>query len=407
MTIDINLENGISECKKSRHIQDELELTILMPCLNEAKTLGACIQKAMFFLQTEKIQGEILVADNGSSDGSKEIAIQYGARAISVADKGYGAALKKGIKAALGRYVVMGDADGSYDFSTLMPFISKLREGHDLVVGNRFKGGIAKGAMPILNRYLGNPILSFIGQVFFNSPIRDFHCGLRAVRRDAFLQLQLQGDGMEFASEMIVKATLHQFNMIEVPIQLFKDGRSRRSHLRPWRDGWRHLRLLLLFSPRWLFFYPGVVLFNVGLVLLLLLLSGPIVLSQIQFDIHTMLFCSLFMIVGLQAVCFSLFSEFITNNYNRASTNSNYFYQFLKIYTLERGLTLGFLLICSGVMFAIYVFCVWWQHDFGPLEPRYVMRILIPTITLLILGTQLSFASFFMSVLKLHVLKTV
>lgn len=232
----------------------ECEITILMPCLNEAETLAECIKKANHFLTSSKVKGEILVADNGSTDGSQAIAESHGARVISVPTKGYGAALKSGIDAARGQFVIMGDADDSYDFLNLMPFLAKLREGYDLVMGNRFKGGIREGAMPLLNRYLGNPVLSLIGRLFFKSKIGDFHCGLRGFKRDRFQQLGLQGDGMEFASEMVVKATLKKFKITEVPTQLFPDGRSRRPHLRPWRDGWRHLRLLLLFSPRWLFF---------------------------------------------------------------------------------------------------------------------------------------------------------
>jgi glycosyltransferase involved in cell wall biosynthesis len=224
---------------------ESYELTILMPCLNESETLASCIQKAKTFLQSEKINGEILIADNGSTDGSQEIALQLGARVISVPKRGYGAALKSGIQQAYGRYIIMGDADDSYDFLNLNPFISKLREGYELVMGNRFKGGIVDGAMPLLNRYLGNPVLSLIGRIFFKSTIGDFHCGLRGFHRDSFQQLDLQGDGMEFASEMVVKATLKKLKMTEVPIQLYPDGRSRRPHLRPWRDGWRHLRLLL------------------------------------------------------------------------------------------------------------------------------------------------------------------
>jgi glycosyltransferase involved in cell wall biosynthesis len=285
---------------------DAYELTILLPCLNEAETLAQCIQKAQAFLAHERVQGEILVADNGSTDGSQAIARQQGVRVISVVVKGYGAALKAGIRAALGRYIIVGDADDSYDFFDLKPFLIHLRAGYDLVMGNRFKGGIASGAMPVLNRYLGNPILSCIGRLFFHSQVGDFHCGLRGFCRYRLMELDLQGEGMEFASEMVVKATLQQLKVIEVPVKLFPDGRTRRSHLQPWRDGWRHLRLLLLLSPRWLFLYPGLFLLGSGLLLMLLLLSGPFKIGRLHLDIHTMLFAGLLMIVGLQPLQHSL-----------------------------------------------------------------------------------------------------
>ena len=247
----------------------DLELTILMPCLNEAETIATCIQKALRFLHHSGIRGEVLIADNGSTDGSREIAAELGARVVRVAERGYGAALKAGIQAAHGRYVIMGDADDSYDFSNLSPFVTKLREGAELVMGNRFKGGIAPGAMPGLHKYLGNPVLSGIGRLFFNAPVGDFHCGLRGFDRRAIATLGLESSGMEFASEMVVKATLRQKAIVEVPTTLSPDGRSRPPHLRSWRDGWRHLKFLMLFCPKWLFFYPGVALLAAGVASLL------------------------------------------------------------------------------------------------------------------------------------------
>jgi glycosyltransferase involved in cell wall biosynthesis len=379
---------------------ESYELTILMPCLNEAETLATCIQKAKHFLTAENINGEILIADNGSSDGSQDIARTNGARVIPVATRGYGAALKSGIHAAQGRYIIMGDADDSYDFQHLMPFIHKLREGYDLVMGNRFKGGIVKGAMPFLNRYLGNPVLSFLGRQFYKSHIGDFHCGLRGFRRDRLQQLDLQGDGMEFASEMVVKATIKKLKLTEVPIQLFPDGRSRRPHLRPWRDGWRHLRLLLLFSPRWLFLYPGLFLMLSGVLLMSLLAMGPLVIRNINLDIHTMLFSGMFMIVGLQAISFSVFATFIANHHLKMQSPRDL--QFLKHFTLERGLIIGSLLALIGGSGACYTFWYWMYHSFGNLVPTQIMRVLIPSITSFILGIQLVFASFFMSMLELH-----
>lgn len=369
---------------------ESCELTILMPSLNEAETLASCIRKAKQFLETEKINGEILIADNGSTDGSQDIAKSHGVRIISVPTRGYGAALKSGIKAALGRYIIMGDADDSYDFLNLKPFINELRDGYDLVMGNRFQGGIMDGAMPFLNRYIGNPVLSYFGRIFYKSTIGDFHCGLRGFRRDSFMRLDLRGDGMEFASEMVVKATLQKLRITEVPTQLFPDGRSRRPHLRPWRDGWRHLRLLLLFSPRWLFFYPGILLMSLGFLLLATLCTGPLMLGGVTFDIHTMLFGGMFMMVGMQAICFAIYANFITMIHQ------------LKIFTLERGLIVGLGLILLGGAGSCYGFWYWQHHSYGVLIPTQMMRILIPAITSFILGMQLMFASFFMSVLNLH-----
>ncbi len=380
---------------------ESIELTILMPCLNEAETLATCIRKAKTFLHNEKISGEILIADNGSTDGSQQIAKEQGANLINVATRGYGAALKSGIAAAKGQYIIMGDADDSYDFQHLTDFIKQLREGDDLVMGNRFKGGIQRGAMPFLNRYVGNPILSFIGRQFFKSRIGDFHCGLRGFRRDVFQQLSLQGDGMEFASEMIVKASLNKLKITEVPTPLFPDGRNRRPHLRPWRDGWRHLRLLLLFSPRWLFLYPGFFLMTLGLLCMSLLTMGPINIAGINFDIHTMLFSSLFMIIGWQVIGFSIFAKFVANHRLKIPFEKRGL-SFLNYFTLERGIVLGGIMMLAGAGGACYAFWNWVHHSFGSLAPTQVMRILIPSTTSFILGIQLVFASFFMTLLEWH-----
>jgi len=366
---------------------EDVELTILMPCLNEAETLAGCIEKAKYFLASQCIRGEVLIADNGSLDHSKQIAEQCGAKVVHVPERGYGAALIHGIKQAAGRFVIMGDADGSYDFCHLSPFLQKLREGYDLVMGNRFKGGIAQGAMPFLNKYLGNPVLSAIGKLFFKSPIGDFHCGLRGFKRDAMQQLKLQCGGMEFASEMVVKATLHKLKIAEVPTTLSPDGRSRKPHLRPWRDGWRHLRLLLLLSPRWLFLYPGVALALAGLAIMLALVGGPVQMGHTIFDIHTLLFSSLFIIVGVQALFFYIFANYVMLKHN-------------KLFTLERGLFLGILLVLLGFLGSIDAFFIWMHHAFGPLSPTNEMRILIPAFTSIISGIQIIFSSFFASVLS-------
>jgi glycosyltransferase involved in cell wall biosynthesis len=378
------------------------ELTILMPCLNEAETLAGCIEKARHFLDSEHIQGEILIADNGSTDGSQAIAVATGARLISVSQQGYGAALKSGIEAAQGQYVIMGDADGSYDFDQLMPFLQRLREGYSLVMGNRFQGGIMQGAMPFLNRYVGNPILSFIGRVFFKSYIGDFHCGLRGFQREALLSLDLQGDGMEFASEMVVKATLQKLSVTEVATHLYPDGRSRAPHLRPWRDGWRHLRLLLLFCPDWLFLYPGLCLFFLGTLVMSILTMGALKIGMLSFDIHTMLFASMFMIIGLQGIVFSIFAKLIATYHLKIDFATSYLFRFLQIFTLEKGLLVGLFLMLIGLSGAYYSFWYWWHQAFGPLIPTQMMRVLIPSTTSLILGAQLLFASFFLGVLNLH-----
>src|ERR1700677_3068341 len=259
-----------------------------MPCLNEAETLATCVRKAIGFLTESGIDGEVLIADNGSTDGSQQLAEAGGARVVNITEKGYGNALMGGIVAARGKYVIMGDSDDSYDFTNLMPFVDELRKGADLVMGNRFKGGIAPGAMPPLHRYLGNPVLSFVGRVFFRSKIGDFHCGLRGFSRDAIMALNLQATGMEFASEMVVKATLARQHITEVPTTLAKDGRSRPPHLHTWRDGWRHLRFLLLFSPRWLFFVPGLALLIAGLVIGAIVAPHPFSIGGVTFDVDTL-----------------------------------------------------------------------------------------------------------------------
>src|SRR6201985_1278555 len=280
-----------------------------MPCLNEAETVATCVRKAVRFIADSGISGEVVVADNGSTDGSRQLAENAGARVVPIPERGYGNALMGGIIAASGEYVIMGDADESYEFTNLMPFITELRKGADLVMGNRFQGGIAPGAMPPLHKYLGNPVLSSIGRLFFRSKIGDFHCGLRGFNRDSVLALNLQATGMEFASEMVVKATLAGQRVTEVPTTLAKDGRSRPPHLRSWRDGWRHLRFLLLFSPRWLFFYPGLVLLIVGLGLGAAVATGPLTIGGVSLDVDTLVACGACVDIGFQAILFSLFTQ--------------------------------------------------------------------------------------------------
>ncbi len=391
------LEAGIPplESRAAPVAEMSLELTILMPCLNEARTLPTCIAKARRFLAEYGVEGEVLIADNGSEDGSQQISRDAGARVVNVPVRGYGAALIAGVRAARGRYVIMGDADDSYDFLALRPFIDELRRGTDLVMGNRFRGGIAEGAMPPLHRYLGNPVLSGIGRLLFQVPIRDFHCGLRGFSRDRILGLNLNSTGMEFASEMVVKASLARCSITEVPTTLSPDGRDRPPHLRSWRDGWRHLRFLLAFNPVWLLLYPGLALLALGLGAQLALAFGPVALGSVVLDIHTLLYAGAAMIVGLQLVIFSLFFGAASQALGVRTAHSRVSGWLLDSFTLERGLVLGGTCLVIGLAWAVYSVMLWSSADFAQLEPQRVMRIAIPAVTLTVAGIEIAFASFF------------
>lgn len=381
---------------------DMIELTILMPCLNEAETLAACIVKAQSFLDRTGIAGEILVADNGSTDGSPEIATANGARVVPVALKGYGAALGAGISAARGRFVIMGDADDSYDFSRLDTFVEALRAGADLVMGNRFAGGIGPGAMPWHHRYLGNPVLSSLGRLFFRTPIGDFHCGLRGFSRAAVLGLNLRTTGMEFASEMVVKATLTGLDVREVPTTLQKDGRSRPPHLRSIRDGWRHLRFLLLFSPRWLFLYPGIFLLVAGLAVAGLLFPGPLRLGTVVLDIHTFLVASLCVIVGLQSIAFAIIGRRFASRYGFIPRSDAYDF-ILEALTLERILLVALLLMVGGFVALGWGVLEWADRGFGELNPATTMRAMIMAMTALVSGFQLMMSGFMSSMINIPI----
>ena len=377
-----------------------MELTVVLPCLNEAETLAVCIRKAKASIAGLGIDGEVVVADNGSTDGSQDIARAEGARVVDVPIRGYGAALTAGIVDARGEFVIMGDADDSYDLSNLGPFVEALRGGADLVMGNRFAGGIESGAMPALHRYLGNPVLTAIGRVLFRSPVKDFHCGLRGFRRQAILDLDLRTTGMEFASEMVVKATLNKLNIVEVPTTLSPDGRSRRPHLRTWSDGWRHFRFLLLYSPRWLFLYPGMVLFLVGLVLGGALLAGPIQIGEHALDVSALVYAMAAVLIGFQAILFAAFSRaFVTNEGLMPASPG--MQQAFKVLNLERGLVIGVLLLVVGIALAIYGFINWGSSDFGALNARDAVRLAVPAATLSVLGVETIMGSFFLSVLGL------
>jgi hypothetical protein len=381
--------------------EPDLELSIVMPCLNEAETLETCVRKALRSLEENGIAGEVIVADNGSTDGSREIAARLGARMVPVARRGYGAALMGGIAAARGRYVIMADADDSYDFSNLMPFVEKLRQGYELVMGNRFLGGIRPGAMPPLHRYLGNPVLSGIGKLFFRSPCSDFHCGMRGFQRDAIRALDLQTTGMEFASEMVVKATLMKLRMAEVPIVLYPDGRSRPPHLRSWRDGWRHLRFLLLFSPRWLFLYPGIALMAAGALLGAWIIAGPPAIAGVTLNVNTLTYAAAAIAMGFQSVVFAVFTKSFAINMGLLPPDPR-ITKLFDIVTLEVGLVAGAVLLLLGLAGSIWAFGGWEAASFGELDPTRTLRLVIPSALALILGSQIMLSSFFLSVLALH-----
>jgi len=372
-----------------------------MPCLNEARPLPFCLRKARAFLERNGVKGEIIVADNGSTDNSAQIAESLGARVVRVPERGYGAALAGGIAAARGRYVIMGDADDSYDFLNLMPILKKLREGYQLVVGNRFKGGIKPRAMPKLNRYLGNPVLTALGKLFFRIPIGDFHCGLRGFEREALLGLDLRTIGMEYATEMIVRAALGGLRITEVPVTLSPDGRGRKSHLHPWRDGWRHLRFLLLYSPRWLYLYPGITMIAAGLIISALLLPGPMMIADgVGLDVHTLLVGAMGILVGVQSITFGFMARTFAIANGIIPGNSR-FEKFLSGLTLERLLLLAAALVLLGLAGISWAGYKWSAVDFGALEYRDVMRILITALTFLVAGLQLGFAAFLLGVMQI------
>ncbi len=379
-----------------------MELSIIMPCLNEAETLETCIGKAQRFLSQNGIAGEIVVGDNGSTDGSQEIARRGGARVVDVPVRGYGAAVYHAALAARGTYFIMGDADDSYDFTDLTPFLEKLRAGCDLVMGNRFRGGIKPGAMPWKNRMIGNPVLSGIGRLFFHCPARDFHCGLRGFSAEAFKRLDLRTTGMEFASEMVIKATLLGMKIAEVPTTLSPDGRSRAPHLRPWRDGWRHLRFMFLYSPRWLFLYPGFALMLAGSAIGLWLLPGPRSIGSVTLDVHTMLLAAAAVLIGFQSVAFAAFSKIYAVMMGLLPPN-RVMERLFRVFTLEVGLSIGVLLMAVGAGGVLYGLVLWEEQAFGQMVPTQLLRILIPSSLLLSLGCQVVLSSFFLSVLGLNV----
>lgn len=375
------------------------ELTILMPCLNEAETLATCVRKALAFLQFANVAGEVLVADNGSTDGSVDIAEAAGARTVRVPTRGYGAALLRGIEAAHGRYVIMGDADDSYDFFNLAEILNKLRARSELVMGNRFRGGIACGAMPFLHRYLGNPVLSLLGRMLFRVPVGDFHCGLRGFDRERMLGVSLGCSGMEFASEMVVKAKLHGLSIAEVPVALRPDGRSRPPHLRTWTDGWRHLKFLLLHSPRWLFFYPGSACFSLGLLLAAILYSGPVALTpNLHLDVHSFVMGCMLMLLGAQGMSFALIARRYAARVGILPTTPR-IRKKLWAASPDRMLLIALLLFMIGAAGLAHSAWIWAQVGFGNLYYGSLVKSIVLSGVIAVVGLQLVFTAFLSALL--------
>jgi glycosyltransferase involved in cell wall biosynthesis len=385
-------------------VTDSVDLSIVMPCLNEADTLARCIAKAQRGIAASGVRGEIIIADNGSTDGSQAIAEKSGARLVAVAQRGYGSAVRSGIQAAAGRWIIMGDADDSYDFSDLTGFVKKFQEGYELVMGCRLPvggGTIAPGAMPWKNRWLGNPALSFIGRLFFNCPAHDFHCGLRGFTRAAFAKMELQTTGMEFASEMVIKSTFKSLRIAEVPVTLHPDGRSRPPHLKPWRDGWRHLRFMLLFSPRWLFLVPGLLLSAAGALFAVALSFTTFRLGAVVFDVGTLTVACMTVIIGFQLVAFAFFTKVFAIAEGLLPDDPQFAHLF-KFFTLEKGILAGLALLLAGVALILHALWLWQQAGYGTLPYADNLRRLIPATTLVVVGIQAVFSSFFLSALGLR-----
>jgi glycosyltransferase involved in cell wall biosynthesis len=372
-----------------------------MPCLNEEEALPFCLDKAFSFLKNNQIKGEVLVVDNGSSDNSACIASDKGCVLIKEHNRGYGSAIMTGIRQARGKYIIIGDADDSYDFSDLMKFLTSLRSGIDVVIGNRFSGGIQKKAMQPLHRYLGNPVLSFLGRVFFRVPIKDFHCGLRGIRRDIFEQLDLRTTGMEFASEMIVKAALNNLAIAEVPTILYQDKRKRRSHLKTWRDGWRHLRFLLLYSPKWLFYFPGIALIALGALGTILLAVGPVEIGNKTLDVHTLVYTSALILLGFQFISCYFFSRVYAATNGLLPGQKSFLERFNKSFSLEVGIFGGLILLTAGFYFMAKSFSYWRHTHFGNIDPVIVLRWVVPSALLIVLGVQIVITSFYLSFLTI------
>jgi glycosyltransferase involved in cell wall biosynthesis len=382
-------------------LSDPIELSIVLPCLNEERTVGICVAQAMSFLASHLIHGEVIVADNGSTDRSIDVALAGGACIVHVDEKGYGNALKGGFNAARGKFIIMADADESYDLVHLMPFVEKLREGYDLVMGNRFQGGIKKGAMPWHHRYIGNPILSFVGQLFFKTPAKDFHCGLRGFTKDAIEKMNLQTSGMELASEIVIKASILRMKVCEVPTTLSPDGRDRPPHLRSFRDGWRHLRFLLIYSPRWLFLYPGLILLVLGSIASTVLFFGRITLPIRFFDFHSFIIAGSILMLGLIMLSFSIMTRVFTYNTGLLPQRPRLFILF-KYFTLESGLGVGFLLILAGMILIAQAITLSYSPGFESIGFAKSVRLVYGACLSILTGAQVIFTSFVLSMLGIN-----
>jgi glycosyltransferase involved in cell wall biosynthesis len=383
----------------------EVEISVVMPCLNEAATVERCVERARRAMEEGGISGEVIVADNGSTDGSREIAVRAGARVVPVTERGYGAALMGGIAAARGRFVIMGDADESYDFGEIPRFLVPLRQGFDLVQGCRLPWGggtVEPGAMPPLHRWLGNPVFTALARLWFRVPLHDVHCGLRAFRRDWHRQLDQRCTGMEFATEMVIKASKFDSRITEIPITLHPDRRGRKPHLRTWRDGWRHLRFYMMYSPRWLFLFPGLLLMLAGIIVYgFAAPAGGRLLNGIRFDVHTLLFGSLAIIAGYQAVLFAVMTKTfaIREGLMPEDARLTRLYRWLN---LESGLLVGALSFLAGIALLGSAIWRWSSGGFGPLDYSQTMRVVIPGMTLTVLGFQTVLSSFFLSILGMR-----
>ena len=400
-TINSSYRNSEGVFEETSSFPESIELSVVMPCLNEGNTVGMCVRKAIQALRAAGIRGEVIVADNGSTDGSQAIAELEGARVVNILEKGYGNALMGGILASHGEYILMGDADDSYDFTHIPRFLEQLHAGSDLVMGNRFRGGIAPRAMPPLHRYLGNPVLTRIGKIFFHSPCGDFHCGIRAFRKDSFLRMGVRSTGMEFASELVVKASLYRMKVSEVPTTLQPDGRGRAPHLRTWRDGWRHLRFMLIYSPRWLFLYPGIFLTLLGFAGCAWLLPGPKTIHGHELDVHTLLYAFASVLLGFQFISFSVFAKVFAISEGLLPEDPRLTRLFRYI-TLETGLFLGAALLTIGLAGSIFAVSGWARESFGALDPQRMLRIVMPSVFSITLGVQIICSSFFLSLLGLR-----
>ncbi len=381
---------------------EEIELSIVIPCLNEEKSLAFCLQRAKNFISNNNISGEVIVSDNGSTDGSSEIARSYQVMLVDAVDKGYGAAVMTGIKNARGKFIIFADADDSYHFDEIMPLLEDLRNGSDLVVGNRFKGGIEKDAMPWLHRYFGTPVQSAIGNIMFGINLGDFNCGMRGVTKDCYEELDMHTTGMEFISEMIVKAALRKKKITERPVKLYRDKRDRPSHLHTFRDGWRNLRFFLLYSPAWLFLYPGLFLMICGLIISVILYRGPVRLGQTRFDIHTLSYTSASIILGFQLVNVYVFTRLYTAVHGLHPFQQKFMDRFNRWFHMEKGIILGILLLLAGIALNIRAILYWKQRQFGDLDPIIVLRWVIPSVTLVLLGAQLMISCFFLGILNIR-----